>query len=239
MTDVICDLPADERPRERMFRHGAETLSNAELIAILLGSGVPGQNAIQLARVLLTDGIHALSRRDTNAFLSVCGVGPAKTARVLAAAEFGKRLATHVPDELPEYDSHVLGQQLVSRYRSHTQERLGAAFLDARHGIMFEREIYIGTINNALVATRDIVRYGLVENAAAVVVYHNHPSGNPTPSGEDEEYTEKLQHSLKLVDLELVDHLIVGAHRFYSMLDKRRLHPLPTTGCGATAPRFV
>jgi DNA repair protein RadC len=223
VTDVICDLPIDERPRERMFRHGPELLSDAELVAILLGSGVPGKNAIQLARALLTEGMTALSRRESSAFLRVHGVGPAKTARVLAAVELSRRIAADRPDELPEYDSHTLGSKLVSGYSRHTQERLGAAFLDSRHGIMFQREIYVGTINNALVATRDIVRYALIENASAVVVYHNHPSGNPQPSAEDMLYTEKLRHSLSLVDLELVDHLIIGSHRFHSMMEKGQM----------------
>lgn len=223
MTDVICDLPVDERPRERMFRHGPEILSDAELVAILLGSGVPGKNAIQLARALLSDGMTALSRRESGTFLKVHGVGPAKTARVLAAVELSRRIASDRPAERPDYSPHMLGAKLVSGYSRHAQERLGAAFLDSRHAVMFEREIYVGTINNALVATRDIVRHGLIENAAAVVVYHNHPSGNPQPSAEDILYTEKLKQSLRLVDLELVDHIIIGAHRFYSMMQKGHL----------------
>jgi DNA repair protein RadC len=224
VTDVIADLPVDERPRERMFKHGPEILSDAELVAILLGSGVPGKNAIQLARALLTEGMTALSRRESSTFLKVKGVGPAKTARVLAAVELSRRIASDQPDELPEYDVHILGAKLVSGFSHYTQERLGAAFLDSRHGVMFQREIYVGTINNALVATRDIVRHGLIGNATAVVVYHNHPSGNPQPSLEDMMYTEKLKRSLSLVDLELVDHIIIGSHRFYSMLEKGQLH---------------
>jgi DNA repair protein RadC len=237
MTDVICDLPVDERPRERMFKHGAETLSDAELLAILLGCGVPGKNAVQLARILLSEGMTALTRRETSSFLRVRGVGPAKTARVLAALEFARRLVSDEGDDPPDYDSNILGQKLVSSLARHTQERLGAVFLDSRHRIMFEREIYLGTINNALVATRDIVRHGLVENAAAVVVYHNHPSGDPTPSEEDETYTKKLKHSLGLVDLELVDHIIVGAHRFYSMKEKGLLQPATNTGLGSATSR--
>ncbi len=220
MTDVICDLPVDDRPRERMFKHGPEILSDAELLAILLGSGVPGQNAIQLARALLTDGMTALSRRESGSFLNVHGVGPAKAARVLAAVELSRRIASDRPAERPDYNPHTFGPTLVSGYSRHAQERLGAAFLDSRHGVMFQREIYVGTINNALVATRDIVRHGLIENAAAVVVYHNHPSGNPQPSAEDLLYTDKLKNSLSLVDLELVDHIIIGAHRYYSMMHK-------------------
>ena len=223
MTDVIADLPVDERPRERMFRHGPETLSDAELVAILLGSGVPGKNAIQLARTLLADGMVALSRRETSAFLGEHGVGPAKAARIVAAVELARRLVSGEPEALPEFDAQVFGTKLIASHARHTQERLGAAFLNTRHGILSQREIYVGTINSAFVATRDIVRLALIENATAVVVYHNHPSGNPQPSEEDLMYTHKLKQALRLVELQLVDHIITGAHRFYSLAEKGHL----------------
>jgi len=124
------------------------------------------------------------------------------------------------PEALPEFDAHVFGAKLVAGYARHTQERLGAAFLNTRRGILSQREIYIGTINSAFVATRDIVRLALIENATSVVVYHNHPSGNPQPSEEDLVYTQKLKHALRLVELQLVDHIITGAHRFYSLAEK-------------------
>jgi len=220
MTDVIADLPVDERPRERMFKHGPETLSDAELVAILLGSGVHGKNAIQLARTLLADGMTAFSRRETSGFLSEHGVGPAKAARIVAAVELARRLVSGEPEALPEFDAQVFGTKLVAGSARHTQERLGAAFLNTRHGILSQREIYVGTINSAFVATRDIVRLALIENATGVVVYHNHPSGNPQPSEEDLVYTQKLKHALRLVELQLVDHIITGAHRFYSLAEK-------------------
>ena len=220
MTDVIADLPVDERPRERMFKHGPETLSDAELVAILLGSGVPGKNAIQLARTLLADGMTALSRRETSAFLGEHGVGPAKAARIVAAVELARRLVSGEPEALPEFDPQVFGSKLVAGSARHTQERLGAAFLNTRRGILSQREIYVGTINSAFVATRDIVRLALIENAVGVVVYHNHPSGNPQPSEEDLVYTQKLKHALRLVELQLVDHIITGAQRFYSLAEK-------------------
>lgn len=218
MTDVICDLPVDDRPRERLLQHGASTLSNAELVAILLGSGVPGLNAIQLARTLLTDGIVAMRRRDPRYLQNVAGIGPAKAARLLAAFELGRRANAHDTDVPHMYDHTILGPQLVTALAHHAQERLGAAFLDSRHCIIDQREIYIGTINNALVSTRDIIRHALVHrHAAAVVVYHNHPSGDPSPSDEDIRFTQKLKQSLGVCDIDLVDHLVVGAYRYTSM----------------------
>ncbi|MGN6185688.1 MAG: RadC family protein [Thermoanaerobaculia bacterium] len=225
MTDVICDLPIDDRPRERLLRHGAQTLSNSELIAILLGSGVPGMNAIQLARTLLDEGISGIQKRDHQYLQEVSGIGPAKAARVLAAFELGRR-AKEIVEVPPRevYDHSILGPQLIRDIGHHAQERLGAAFLDSRHAIITQREIYIGTINNALVSTRDIIRHALVDHfASAVVIYHNHPSGDPSPSEEDIRFTKKLKFSLGTCDIELVDHLIVGEYRYTSMATRGML----------------
>ena len=217
MTDVICDLPRDDRPRERMLMHGASTLSSAELLAILLGSGVRGKNSIQLARELLNGGVHGLSRRDVNNLAETHGVGPAKATRIAAAFELSRRLREEdEEEEPPTYDAQVLGSSLIAEMSCHTQERLGAAFLDARNRVLKQREIYIGTINKALVSTRDVVRFALFENASGVVLYHNHPSGSTFPSAEDQLFTAQIQSSLQLLDLALVDHLIIGQKRFYS-----------------------
>jgi DNA repair protein RadC len=224
MTDVICDLPIDERPRERLLRHGAQTLSNTELLAILLGCGVRGKNAIQLARLLLSEGLRKLGKRDPKYLQDVCGIGPAKAARLAAAFELRHRFHSDEPEEPQLFEHAVLGAQLVGSLAKFSQERLGAAFLDSRHRIVAQREIYVGTINNALVSTRDVIRHALLDHAAsAVVVYHNHPSGDPAPSEEDLRYTRKLKESLSLVDIDLVDHLVIGAHRYSSMQEQGQL----------------
>ncbi|HYH05761.1 MAG TPA: DNA repair protein RadC [Thermoanaerobaculia bacterium] len=225
MSGVIRDLPVDERPRERLLQHGAATLSNAELIAILLGSGTPGRNAIQLGREMLKEGggLSALPKRDPAQFTKIPGLGMAKITRVLAALELGQRILNNEPEEPPAYDSGILGRALLGYYAQHRQERLGAVFLDTRRRILKQAEIYIGTINNALVSTRDIITHALMENATAVVVYHNHPSGDPVPSEEDQSFTDKLKVSLGHCDIDLIDHLIVGAHRYYSMREQGRL----------------
>lgn len=223
MTDVIADMPPDDRPRERLLAHGPETLSDAELLAILLGSGVRGKNAVQLARELLSEGMGALRARDVSFLENIPGVGPAKTARIAAAFEISRRTTSGQPEDPPTFDADVLGKSLISRYGHQRQERLGAAFLDSRHRILKQREIYVGTINTALVSTRDIISFSLLHNATAVVVYHNHPSGNPSPSAEDLAFTHKLSQSLALVDIELADHIIVGANGHYSMRDRGQL----------------
>ena len=220
MTDIIRDLPTDDRPRERLFAHGPETLSDAELVAILLGSGVRGKNAIQLARELLRDGMSGLRSRDIKNLDEVEGIGPAKIARISAAFEISRRILNNLPDEPSAYDSSILGRSLVTTYARVRQERLGATFLDVRQRILRQREIYVGTIKSALVSTRDIVQDALFNNATGVVIWHNHPSGSPLPSDEDVEFTMKLRYSLGTCDIDLVDHLIIGVHGYYSMLEK-------------------
>jgi DNA repair protein RadC len=220
MHDMIRDLPLDDRPRERLLMHGPETLSNAELVALLLGSGVPGKNAIQLARELLRDGMTRLRSRDAKFLQAIPGIGPAKIARLAAAFEMSRRMFTGEPEEPPAYEAAILGRTLMTTYAHQQQEHFGAVFLDSRNRILQQREIYVGTLSNALVSTRDIIAGALTHNATGIVAYHNHPSGNPTPSDDDLAFTQKLGRSLALVDIELVDHLIIGAHRFYSLQEK-------------------
>lgn len=223
MTDVIRDLPRDDRPRERLFQHGAHTLSDAELVALIIGTGAQGKNAIQLARELLAGGVRTLRRRDLTTLGAIRGMGPAKTARVNAAVELAKRMNSKEEEVVDTFDTATLGAMLVSSYGHETQERLGAALLDARNRVTKQKEIFVGTNNKTLVSTREIIRYALIEHANGVVIYHNHPSGNPTPSDEDFSFTKKLQFSLSACDVELVDHLVIGAHGFYSMRERGEL----------------
>lgn len=223
MTDIIRDLPVDERPRERMLRHGASTLSNAELLAVLLGSGVRGKNAIQLGRELLKDGFSALRKRDLRELDKIPGIGLAKLTRIFAAIELSERMFSEIPDEPPPYDLDILGRALVTQYARERQERLGAVLLDSRARVLKQQEIYVGTIDNALVSTRDIITFTLLEYATGVVLYHNHPSGSPIPSEDDMTFTNKLNECLAKCDIDLVDHLIIGAHGFYSMKERGQL----------------
>jgi DNA repair protein RadC len=220
MPELIADLPLDERPRERLQKHGAHTLSDAELLAILLGSGLRGKNAIQLARELLADGIGSLAAFDAERIAKSSGVGPAKATRIVAAFELAHRLAAASDDPAAAYDDAVFGRELISRYAHQPQEHLGALFLDSRQRALRQRELYVGTVARALVSTRDVIRYALEANAVGVVLFHNHPSGDPSPSAEDLTFTRRVQQSLQLVELELVDHLVIGMNRYCSMKGK-------------------
>ena len=217
MQELIADLPLDDRPREKMFKHGPETLSDAELLAILLGSGTRGKNAIQLARELLRDGLGPLGRCSADTMARTHGVGAAKATRVAAAFEIARRTASPEGSDGARYDDALVGRALISRYAHESQEHLGAVLLDSRQRSLKQCEIYVGTVARALVSSRDIVRIALEANAVGVVLFHNHPSGDPSPSAEDLTFTRRVQQSLSLVDVELVDHLIVGAQRYCSM----------------------
>ena len=220
MTDIISDMPLDDRPRERLLAHGARTLSDAELLGILLGCGTEGKNAMQLARELLPGGLKTLAAREPATLTRLRGMGSAKAARIVATFEIARRLAAEKPIEHPTFDVDITGAGLVRAMMRQRQERLGAYFLDARQKILRQREIFVGTVNRALVSTRDILRAALEENAIAVALYHNHPSGDPTPSDDDLSFTRRMRDAFTAADIELVDHLIVGAHRFFSMKRK-------------------
>ena len=222
MNEVIADLPFDDRPRERLMKHGSHTLSDAELLAIILGSGVPGKNAIQLAREILVGGKLALARRETKKLTIVRGMGPAKAARVAAAFEFARRVAANEEEDVlpPPFDREALGRSLMTKFAAVQQERLGAVFLDARQRVLKQQMIFAGTIDHALVSTRDIIRIAMEERATGVVLFHNHPSGDTTPSEQDLGFTARMRDSLKLCDVRLVDHLIVSPKRYLSMAQR-------------------
>jgi DNA repair protein RadC len=217
MHELIADLPLDDRPREKLRKHGADTLSDAELIAILLGSGTRGKNAIQLARELIREGFASLSRCSADAMSRISGVGEAKATRVAAAFEIARRLASPDARDGARFDDAIAARALISRYAHESQEHLGAILLDSRQRVLKQCEIYVGTVSRALVSTRDIVRTALEANAVGIVLFHNHPSGDPSPSAEDLTFTRKVQQSLSLVDVELIDHLVVGSQRYCSM----------------------
>lgn len=240
MTDVLRDLPIDERPRERLLQHGAESLSDSELLAILLGSGMRGKNAIQLARELLREGVDRLSHRDAATLTKVAGVGPAKATRVVAALEIARRVACKRPEEPPPLDLHLLGSRLIRSMARYHQERLGAVFVDTRERVLSQHnDIYIGTINNAFVSTRELIRHAIADNATGLVIYHNHPSGDPVPSQEDITYTLKLRDAMRLLDVKLIDHLVIGSDNYCSLQSTGILNEGKTRGWRGPSPRAL
>ncbi len=215
---TIADLPIEERPRERLLLQGPQSLTDTELVAVLLGSGTRGRSAISLARELLGGGLTELSRREWTGERVIAGVGDAKSARLAAAFEIGRRLAARVePWADPVRQPEALAKALIARYSHHVQERLGAVYLDSKNRVIREREIYVGTLNATTVSTRDIFRFAITDHAASVVIFHNHPSGDPAPSAEDLIFTKRVVEAGKLMGVNVLDHLIIGNNRYVSL----------------------
>jgi len=219
----IIDLSADERPRERLARLGAQALSNSELLAILLRVGVPGENAVQVGQRLLKnyDGILGLQRADFNELCNQHGIGEAKAAQIKAAIELGHRLSIESPDERPSVNSPADAAALVSYEMSGLeQEHLRVILLDTRNRVLDIVEIYKGSVNSAQVNVGEIFKPAIRRNAPALIVVHNHPSGDPTPSPDDVVVTRAIIQAGKLLDVDVLDHMIIGQGRWVSMKER-------------------
>ena len=213
VASLIRELPPDERPRERLLAQGARALGDAELLAVLLRTGRPGASAIEVAREVLAaiGGIPGLASGGAPALLRR-GLGQAKAASLLAAAEVGRRLARGEAFERAAIGAPAaVASYLALRYGVRDQEVMGALFVDTRHRLVAERELYRGTVNRMAVEPRAILKEGLLHGACGVVVFHTHPSGDPSPSAEDLAFTRRLAEAGELIGIKLVDHLILGA----------------------------
>lgn len=209
----LHDWPSAERPREKLFRLGAGALSDAELLALFIGSGRPGSNVVDTARQLLRHHgpLRALLERPAAALAGLPGLGPARACRLAAALELGLRhLGGELERGLAITDPTAAGRHFAQRLRGQPREVFAALFLDTRHRCLAYEELFAGTIDGTEVHPREVVRRALAHNAAALIVAHNHPSGNPEPSPADRAVTRRLQEALSLVDVRLLDHVIVG-----------------------------
>lgn len=217
MTSRIADLPIDEQPRERLAQHGVQTLSDAELVSVVLTAS-RGRNTLEIARSVLSDGLLAVARRDWRTYARVTGIGEVNAAKIAASFELGRRAAIRdAPLDEPITDPDLIARSLLPKYVHHVQECLGAVYLDARHRVIRQRELYVGTVNSATVSTRDVLRHALDDHAAGIIVFHNHPSGDPAPSHEDLLFTKHLVDAAKALSVEILDHLILGAGRYVSL----------------------
>jgi DNA repair protein RadC len=213
----IRDWPKDDRPREKLLAHGAHALTAAELVAILLGSGVRGRSALDMGRDLLTSAgsLNALLSKDVD---DVPGLGPAKRARLVAGLELARRclgeeLSARTALSSPRDSAAFLKAQLAHK----PYEVFACLFLDNRHRVLAFEEMFRGTLDGASVHPREVVRASLKHNAAAVILAHNHPSGVAEPSAADRNITRQLRDALQLVGVRVLDHLVVGAGEPTSM----------------------
>lgn len=210
---AIKDWPADERPREKLLAMGAASLSDAELLAIFLRTGVSGYSAVDLARQLLNDfgSLRKLLDADLKAFSAGKGLGSAKYAQLQAVVEMARR---HFAEKLERQDAlsnpndtkHFLLQQL----RDQQNEVFGALLLDSQHRVMRYDHLFFGGLSSTSVHPREIVKHALKHNAAAIIFAHNHPSGVAEPSQADIQLTQRLVSALNTVDIRVLDHIIVG-----------------------------
>lgn len=219
---TIPQWPESERPRERLLRHGAVALSDAELIAVLLGSGSAGRDAVATSRALLGEA-GSLGRllADPDHMPRVHGVGPAKRARIVAALELARRSLAEGLADLPALRSPADSTAyLESRLRHLAHEVFACLFLDTRHRVLGYEELFRGTIDGTSVYPREVVRACLRHQASAVIFAHNHPSGIAEPSTADLDITRRLTEALALIDIRVLDHIVVGHGETVSMASR-------------------
>ncbi len=216
----MIDLAPRDRPREKLERSGASTLGDNELVAVILGHGTPGTGVRVAAEGILAaaGGIHGLVRLPIDRLARLAGVGRAQACRLAAAVELGRRtLLTAEPKRRQFLSPAEVGRYLLPQFGGHPVERFGVMLLDTRQRLLQTRLISVGSIDASLAHPREVFREALVAGAAAVVVFHNHPSGDPAPSREDIALTRRLGDAGVLVGVSLVDHVILGDTLYCSM----------------------
>ena len=220
---IIREMPVEERPRERLAHAGPQAVSTAELLAIILRTGVRGENVLTMAQRLLSTygGLGGLARAEVAQLTAEHGLGPAKAAQIIAALELGKRLMAESPEERfqirnPADGAHIL-IPLIGRKE---QEHFVVLYMDTRNRVTDREILYKGSLNTSLVRIAEVFRSAVRRNCAAIIVAHNHPSGDPKPSPEDIALTRRLVQAGKLLEIEVLDHFVVGNQRYVSMREQ-------------------
>ena len=222
-TLMIRDFPQDERPRERFIHHGPQSLSNHELIAILLRTGTKDESVLQLSNRLLNhfEGLRLLKSATLEEITEIKGIGSAKAIQILAAVEIGRRMAN-----LNYTDRYVIrspedgAKYVMNDMRFLTQEHFVCLYLNTKNQVIHKQTVFIGSLNASIVHPREVFREALKRSAASVIALHNHPSGDPSPSREDIEVTKRLVECGKIIGIDLLDHLIIGENKFVSLKEK-------------------
>ena len=222
---TIKDLPISERPREKMYSQGVHALSNAELLAVIIGSGSKGDTAIDLARRILSldnRGIALLSDVSLEELIELKGIGLSKACQVLAAIEIGKRLNKVGPyDKVRITNPSIVADILMDEMRYLNKEYFKIAILDTKNQILSIENISVGTLNASIVHPRDVFKVAIKRNANSIILIHNHPSGDTKPSGEDISITNRLIDAGNLLGIRVLDHIIIGDNTFISFKEKK------------------
>jgi DNA repair protein RadC len=219
----ITDWPADERPREKLLRHGADTLSEAELLAILIRTGSGRATAVDIAKKLLNDftSLSNLAGRTPQEFMDIHGIKEAKAITLVAAFELGRRAASNYNEDNFQVK---MPADIVNRYQSLMrdlhEERFKVILLDSANHIIGEKEVSRGILNSSLAHPREVFRHAIVAPAASIILLHNHPSGNPEPSTEDIQITKQIVEAGKIVGIPVHDHIIIAGRGFTSFAER-------------------
>ena len=219
-------IASHDRPREKLARAGAEALGDNELVAVLLGTGTRGRSSLDVANALLdaAGGLRGLTRMGRDELSRAHGVGSARAARVQAALELGRRSLTRDPAERPQFATpREVASYLLPQFGSYPVERFGVLLLDTRHRLLRARILSVGSLDASVVHPREVFREAIVAGAAAIVLFHNHPSGDPSPSRDDLSLTRRLVTAGDLVGIDVIDHVVLADSRYASMKEMGRL----------------
>ncbi len=219
---TIKNMPLEERPREKLIRHGSGVLTNAELLAIILRNGSKRENVLELSKNLLKENnLISLSRKRINALMRIFGIGQSKACQIVSCFELGRRLASF---KYTRNNSINNARDVVKLFLPDMsflkKEHFKSIFLDSRKRIIKEETIFIGSLNTSIIHPREIFQAAFEEGAAAIILLHNHPSGDPKPSDDDIEITEQLAKAGEILGIEVIDHLIIGHNRYFSFKEK-------------------
>jgi DNA repair protein RadC len=220
---TIRELPVGDRPRERLQYYGSAALSLAELLAIILRTGTKDENVIRLAQRLLSEygGLAELAQAPFSDLVAIKGVGQAKATQLKAAFELGRRLLTVAPHERPQVKSPAdAANLLMMEMGPLEQEHLRTMLLDSKNHVLKVQPVYIGSLNTASIRVGELFREAIRANAASLIVVHNHPSGDPTPSAEDVSVTHQIVAAGKLLNIDVLDHLVIGQQRWVSLKER-------------------
>ncbi len=209
----IREMPQDDRPREKLMARGPSALTDSELIAILLRTGLPGANAVQVAAQLLEryKSLNGLSRCSVEEIAAIPGIGPAKALQLVAAFGLGQRLARETLTREKIDSPDLVYNLLAPEMRALHKESLRVILLDTRYHLLRIQEVSLGSVNESIAHPRDVFRPAVISSAYAVIVAHNHPSGDPSPSQSDHSLTRRLAEAAELLQIKLLDHIIIGA----------------------------